>query len=955
MVSASDLRAYKTTNNLGGAITATQINSASPNNVFVNVPKNELVTGEDYYACIYWKNAHATESMDNFKIWLSNKSFPPDTALKWAFDPSFTTSIFFDGSNDYIDAGTQVTLWDQALTKFSFSVWIYPTAGWDGFARSVVKHGAPLAQSFHCGIDPTTPNEIFFQIKNAGGSTIAATNNTLQLNTWNFITCVYDNSLGSANLKTYVNAVVGGTTASLTETINLVDGLGLADAANDFKGFMKDFRWWTTKALNQTEIDSIYAGIGDGIIPDYWLPMTEGTGNPVDSIGSKTTTLSGAVWNLVAQTIADKYTSPAGVTWHSLGSSPSTPYFQTLVAGQTFPMWLWLHVDANAQARLDDSGLFNFSFDIPQGGTGTGGGGAGGGGADEDPNPSVLNLDQFGLNMLFPTKVGALEWFNKWDTGSSRNITNAFDTGFDSEFGVTSAPGATIVGDGTAKIETLGNVRLFVHGPWTNTEQTVQIKIDTALTSFELRGRSNHHGVNDLPYGMESSSPQISCGFGGYDTNFVLNEDATRQSVEVIHDCYQRNLDQGTSIGQNPGDGWVGYKQVIRSVGTAGVRVEGWINRNVADQTDWVKTHDFTYDGANTNPDATEPNVTTCLALGDSISGDLVANSKWLNASYWTWIRTFSAENVNFRYWSVREINPIPEPGGGSGGGTGGNPPPPNTDYKIAVAGDWGCESATDSVLSLINSQGYDFVMGVGDNAYSSASCWTSRFKSLKDAGKFDSAYGNHEYEESGGIAPYKTFFGHNLTYFTHKFQNVLFIVIDSNINMDAGSAQHTFVENALTQAASDNTITWKVAVLHHPMFGASSQHSYDSGGSVEAFMALFQQNKVSFVCAGHNHNFQRSFQVSYNAGSPTNPTVVDNTSPYSRNAVGLIHVVSGGGGHDSGSSLYSLGSQPSFQAFQNRTHNGVWEMVASNNGQTLTCQFRDTNGDVYDTFVITA
>jgi len=464
MVGATDLKIYKSASGgLGGAIdTAAQVISANPNNFFTNIPKNELTLGEDFFGCVYWKNTHATESMDNFKVWLGSKTLPPDTELKWSLD--------------------------------------------------------------------SNPSSV--------------------------------------------------------------------------------------------------------------------------------------------QTIADKYTSPIGVSWNSLEPEPAATNIGNLAAGSSFPMWLWLHVNANAVARLDDGGVFSFNFQIPQGGTGTGGSGGG---------------------------------------------------------------------------------------------------------------------------------------------------------------------------------------------------------------------------------------------------------------------------------------------TGGTGGGTGGNPPPANTDFKVAVAGDWGCENATDDVLALINSQAYDFVVGVGDNAYASASCWTSKFKALKDSGKFDSGYGNHEYEESGGIAPYKTFFGHNLTYFTHKFQNILFLFIDSNINMDPGSAQHNFILNALQQAANDNTITWKVGIIHHPWFGSSSQHTYNSGSSVQAFHQLFIDNKVSIVCTGHNHNFQRTFQVSYNAGSPTNPTVVDNTSPYAKTTAVLIHVITGTGGHDSGSSLYSLGSQPSFQAYQNRTHNGVWEMVASNNAQTLTCQFRDINGDVFDTFTITA
>ena len=118
-------------------------------------------------------------------------------------------------------------------------------------------------------------------------------------------------------------------------------------------------------------------------------------------------------------------------------------------------------------------------------------------------------------------------------------------------------------------------------------------------------------------------------------------------------------------------------------------------------------------------------------------------------------------------------------------------------------------------------------------------------------------------------------------------------------------------------------------------------------------FHTLFQQNKVSFVLVGHNHNWQRTHQIAYNADNTAAPNVVDNTSPYSRQGIGLIHVVTGTGGHDT--NLYALNNNPSYNAYSNRTHNGIWEIVASNNGQTLTCSFVEIGGDKFDTFVITA
>jgi Concanavalin A-like lectin/glucanases superfamily/Calcineurin-like phosphoesterase len=651
MVAASDLKFYRSTSQLGGAITGTQITSGIPNNVFGNVPKNELVVGEDYYKCVYLKNTHATENMDNFKLWLSAKSFPLDTELKWGFDTTVAGSGYrwspfknFNGSSDFVSIPDTAEL---NSTQFSVACWFKTTMVADAYIVNKGKDEGSV-DGMNYAIHHNDDGKIrgfFWDTSDNQNEVITP----LAYNdgNWHFVVFTYD----GVTLRIYIDGSQKASLAiAVTPRINtkpLVIGRSSNSSTAFFSGSIDEVRVWNND-LTSGEISALHSA---GTVPQTSALMYENKFGADDSV-------------FQAQTIANFYTAPSGITWNTIGPEPSTPNRGLLRAGVAFPIWLWYHVNANAQARMDDSETFTFKFDIPAGGTGTGG-----------------------------------------------------------------------TGGGT----------------------------------------------------------------------------------------------------------------------------------------------------------------------------------------------------------------------GGTGGGTGGNPPPVTTDYKIAFAGDWGCESMTDTVINLCKN--YDFVMGVGDNAYASSSCWISRFTVLKP--KMNSAYGNHEYEESGGTTPYKQFFSHNLTYFTFKFRNIQFFVCDTNINCDPGSTQHTFMTNALAQSQTDNTVTWRIGIMHHPWFGASSQHSYNEANAVQAFHTLFQNNGVRFVVTGHNHNWQRSKLVKYNSGSPTSPTVVTNVSPFTNDTVGLIHIISGGGGHDSGSSLYSLGSQPSFNAFQNRTHNGVWEIVSTDSGNTLTCSFVDVGGSKFDTFVM--
>lgn len=76
---ASELKLLKTTNNLGGTATATEVVTATMNNIFRNITSAETVSGITLYACIYLKNANATLTATAVKQWLSANSASADT------------------------------------------------------------------------------------------------------------------------------------------------------------------------------------------------------------------------------------------------------------------------------------------------------------------------------------------------------------------------------------------------------------------------------------------------------------------------------------------------------------------------------------------------------------------------------------------------------------------------------------------------------------------------------------------------------------------------------------------------------------------------------------------------------------------------------------------------------------------------------------------------------------
>lgn len=206
-------------------------------------------------------------------------------------------SVFFDGVDDYIDCSDDASLWSGTMTKFSFSVWMYPTD--IASTRDIVRHNTTGGGRFRSQIEPSG-NKFRFYVRNAADSADGNSESAgLLSNQWVHLVGTYDNSLGSANVKIYINKVVGATTGNLTDTIPVNSyPLTLGGTNSFFKGFMRDFRFWKTKALTQTEINNVYDNSLSAPTPDYWLKINEGGGNPVDSIsGTKTGVLSnGAMW-----------------------------------------------------------------------------------------------------------------------------------------------------------------------------------------------------------------------------------------------------------------------------------------------------------------------------------------------------------------------------------------------------------------------------------------------------------------------------------------------------------------------------------------------------------------------------------------------------------------------------------------------------------------------------------
>lgn len=875
MVAATDLKCYRSTGDLGGAITGTQIPTSTPNNLFTNIPINELVVGEDYYKCCFFKNTHATESMDNFKLWLSNGTPYEHTDLKWAFDFGVESveSGFFNGTSDYISVPDSSSL---DLNQFSIAVRFktskdYSLLGTGGEGILLMKGyfagPATPGTEMNYGIWVTDLNHLRGGFEQSDGTDHFVNSITPEIfvndGVWHLAVLTYSGTI----VRLYLDGVEIDT--HVTSATPDTGSIPLEVGRNPYHAHPIG-GWY------QGEIDYAYVWNND---------LTAGEVSALSSAGTIP-----QVANIVYSKTFDTTITPE-YKYAPYFTADGSTYDETADAAQydvtsSFTVSAWFRTLTN----FADTGVI--------------------------VNKGGFNSETAGQNM---------NW-GIWMTANEKIQGGFEDSAGADKFAISTAS----YNDGLWH---------FAVVRYNATDQQVKLWVDDMATGHEVGTASTGGAIPDT-----GANPiRIGANSRALDSYFTGQIDEVRMWNRSVNESERIALMTSNTVSTT-------NLQFEKKFGADTNAVDA---QTIADK--YTSPVGVTWNSVGTIPTTSE--------IGSLTAGEFFPIWLWLHVDANSAATPATDDNGIFTFDFFIPPGGTGTPGtGGSGGGTGGNPPPTPTDWKIAIVGDEGCEPETDDVISLINTNAYDYVVSVGDHAYESASCWTSKFSGLKS--KMISAYGNHEYSESGGTSPYKTFLGRNSTYYTFKFQNILFIVIDDNDfedgsapSLSVGSTQHNFIKSALTAAANDNTIVWKIAIIHHPWFGTGADHPSNEGGQVGELHELFQNNKVSFVCVGHNHNWQRSFQVSYDSATPQTPNIVASTSPYSRNVTGLIHVVTGTGGHDSGGGLYGLPNtdSPNWQAYQNRTHNGVWEIVATNSGNTLTCSFVEIGGDKFDTFVITA
>jgi Concanavalin A-like lectin/glucanases superfamily/Bacterial Ig domain len=248
----------------------------------------------------------------------------------WTTTGKYGSALSFNGSSNYVDLGNPASL--QLTGSMTASAWVYPTAnpGDDGqiIAKSADTDGWQLKTTPDTGV-----RTFGFSISNGGAHIQRNSKTVLSLNTWYYVTGVYN--AAAQTLDIYVNGVLddgilSGTVPSSQSNSTQNVRIGMRYGGYYFNGTIDEVRVYNT-ALTQAAIQSdMGTPVGGGGVVTPTLTSLQCSPTTISSGASSTCTvgLSAAAPSNTVVTLSSNnalLVVPASVTVAAGSSTASFP------------------------------------------------------------------------------------------------------------------------------------------------------------------------------------------------------------------------------------------------------------------------------------------------------------------------------------------------------------------------------------------------------------------------------------------------------------------------------------------------------------------------------------------------------------------------------------------------------------------------------------------------------
>lgn len=276
-------------------------------------------------------------------------------------------------------------------------------------------------------------------------------------------------------------------------------------------------------------------------------------------------------------------------------------------------------------------------------------------------------------------------------------------------------------------------------------------------------------------------------------------------------------------------------------------------------------------------------------------------------------------------------------------------------DFNFSVAGDFGCNEEAKKTIESIISKQPELVIALGDLAYKKdPACWIDMISPLDIDHKFRIAFGEHDV--SKGNFTYLQYLNHfNLTkpYYSFDIKNIHFLAMATAKNKiipyNDTSEQYQFIKKDLADADRNPDIKWKIVYSFRSFYSSNTTHP-GLDELQDAYHQLFDKYHVDIVFQGHNHNYQRTYPLSYNTTKQYTPIITDrDTANYTDLEKGQLFITAGTGGAD----FYNFTGQAPYVVKQLLEH-GFVNVDYLHDGSELRITFYSNNGTALDMASIT-
>ncbi|MDW0323364.1 MAG: metallophosphoesterase, partial [Nitrososphaeraceae archaeon] len=275
-----------------------------------------------------------------------------------------------------------------------------------------------------------------------------------------------------------------------------------------------------------------------------------------------------------------------------------------------------------------------------------------------------------------------------------------------------------------------------------------------------------------------------------------------------------------------------------------------------------------------------------------------------------------------------------------------------DNNFNFATAGDFGCSKNTQNTVSNMERKNPELVLALGDLSYhSTADCWFDIMSPLK--GKMMITLGHHDIKDGEAkMNQYVKSFELDKPYYSYDYKHVHFLVMASLSDYKQGSEQYNFIKQDLEKASQNEDTNWIIVSTYKPLYSSPSEHPAEDSLR-DAYNPLFEKYGVDLVLNGHNHNYQRTYPLTYNPNESAKPVTTSELSTgYNRGNDGIVFATVGTGGVN----FYSLEGKNPYVANQFAGKFGFLDIDISNgNPHTkLTGTFYDNKGsEIADEFTI--